>query len=207
MATRKATQTSSNGSDNGTRSVETRDRIIAAAMDAFSEKGFHATTTRDIAFRAGLSPAALYVHHDSKEELLYLIAKRGHEEALQVVREGIASADQPIEQLRNLMYDFALFHAHTHVRSRVTNYELAALSPEHLAEIQVMRRAMVDAFGELVNAGIATGDFEPPDRRMAVTGLISMCVDISRWFRNNGIPPEDVARAYAEMAVRCVGAH
>lgn len=192
-------------SPNGVGAPETRDRLLAAAIEAFSEKGFHGTTTRDISQRAGLSPAAVYVHHASKEELLYLIAKRGHEEALQVVRDGVASADKPLQRLRNLMYAFADYHARTHVRSRVTNYELAALSPEHLAEIQVMRRAIFEAFGELVDGGIASGDFAPPDRRMAVTGLISMCVDISRWFRDDGIPAAEVASAYSEMAVRCVG--
>ena len=41
---------------------------IDAAADAFADKGFHATTTRDIASRAGLSPAGVYVHFASKED-------------------------------------------------------------------------------------------------------------------------------------------
>lgn len=42
---------------------------MEAAADAFAAKGFHATTTRDIAGRAGLSPAGVYVHFASKEDL------------------------------------------------------------------------------------------------------------------------------------------
>ena len=41
-------------------------RILLAAATAFSERGFHATTTRDIAAQAGLSSAALYFYFPSK---------------------------------------------------------------------------------------------------------------------------------------------
>ena len=58
---------------------DARTRLLAAAVDAFADRGFHGTTTRDIAAAAGMSPAALYVHHRSKEELLYLIAVAGHQ--------------------------------------------------------------------------------------------------------------------------------
>ena len=49
-------------------------RILLAAATAFAERGFHATTTRDIAAQAGLSSAALYFYFRSKEEVLYQIA-------------------------------------------------------------------------------------------------------------------------------------
>ena len=48
-----------------------RDRLLTAAVAAFGAKGFHATSTRDIARAASLSPAAVYVHHQSKDCLLY----------------------------------------------------------------------------------------------------------------------------------------
>ena len=47
--------------------------------------------SRDIAARAGMSPAAVYVHHDTKESLLFTVSIDGHRSALQVVE----SADDP----------------------------------------------------------------------------------------------------------------
>jgi AcrR family transcriptional regulator len=41
------------------RAEATRARLVEAAIAAFAEKGFHGTTTRDIAAAAGMSPAAL----------------------------------------------------------------------------------------------------------------------------------------------------
>jgi hypothetical protein len=46
-------------------------RLLLAAVDSFWKSGFHASSTRDIAKRAKLSPAAVYVHFKSKEELLF----------------------------------------------------------------------------------------------------------------------------------------
>jgi AcrR family transcriptional regulator len=70
------------------RAETTRARLLEAAVTAFAEKGFHGTTTRDIAGAAGMSPAAVYVHHRSKEELLFLISREGHQQALDVVRDA-----------------------------------------------------------------------------------------------------------------------
>jgi TetR/AcrR family transcriptional regulator len=47
----------------------TRDRIIAAAIDLFSERSFDGATTRDIAARAGVTQPLLNYHFRSKEEL------------------------------------------------------------------------------------------------------------------------------------------
>jgi TetR/AcrR family transcriptional regulator len=47
----------------------TRDRIVAAATDLFSERSFDGATTRDIAARAGVTQPLLNYHFRSKEEL------------------------------------------------------------------------------------------------------------------------------------------
>ncbi|WGY02885.1 TetR/AcrR family transcriptional regulator [Nocardioides sp. QY071] len=184
------------------RGDETRARLLAAAVTTFSAKGFHGTTTRDIARAAGISPTAMYVHHSSKEELLYLISRRGHEEALAVVREALGKGKDPATRLRAVVHDFAMYHARSHVMSRVVNYELAALSQDHLVEILLLRRAITEELRALVDDGIATGAFDPPDRRLAVAAVISLGVDIARWYRDDGVPPGKVATAYAEMVLR-----
>ncbi len=63
-------------------------RLLTGAIDAFAERGFQATTTRDIASRAGMSPAALYVHYPSKERLLFEISLYGHHAALAILQSA-----------------------------------------------------------------------------------------------------------------------
>jgi AcrR family transcriptional regulator len=48
---------------------DTRSRLIDAASELFAERGFHATTARDIARRAGVNLAAGNYHYGSKKEL------------------------------------------------------------------------------------------------------------------------------------------
>ncbi|MDP3894910.1 TetR/AcrR family transcriptional regulator [Nocardioides sp.] len=188
------------------RADATRARLLEAAVAAFSERGFHGTTTRDIAAAAGMSPAALYVHHRSKEELLHLISRAGHERTLGMVREGIASSDDPAEQLRHVVHDFAAHHARDHTSARIVNYELAALSPDHLREITALRQQIDHEMRDLVERGVAAGRFDTPDPRMAAVALLSLGIDIARWFRDDGgWTPEDVASRYVEMALRIVG--
>ncbi len=79
--------------------------ILAAALAAFAEQGYDATRVRDIARRAGVSDAALYCHHKSKESValaLFQLHMRRYSEALQAavcdpavsVRERIHAAAQ-----------------------------------------------------------------------------------------------------------------
>ncbi len=51
------------------RAVPARDAIRAAAIQLFSEKGFAATSTREICQRARVTKPVLYYHFSSKEEL------------------------------------------------------------------------------------------------------------------------------------------
>lgn len=193
--------------DNGTRAERTRAQLIKAAVAAFSAWGFHGTSTRNITDAAGLSSAALYVHHGSKEELLYEIATAGHEQILAIVREAVAGSDDPAEQLRALVRAYVLFHVRQHTMARVINYELAALSPEHRAEIAGMRRAIDHVIHDVVRHGAAQGRFDTPDPRMTAIVLESMGIDIARWYSERGDwGPEEIADGYVEMAIRLVGA-
>jgi AcrR family transcriptional regulator len=189
------------------RAQTTRARLLQAAVTAFAEKGFHGTTTRDIAAAAGMSPAALYVHHKSKEELLYLISKSGHQDTLASIEAAIARSDGPLDALRQVVHDFSVEHARGRTRARVVNYELAALAPEHLAEIREIRRQIEDKMRALVQRGVDAGVFHVADPRMTAAALLSLGIDLARWYHDGTRwSPEDVGEKYAEIALRIVGA-
>lgn len=189
------------------RAEATRARLLEAAVTAFSEKGFHGTTTRDIAGAAGMSPAAVYVHHKSKEELLFLISREGHQSALDVIRTARATTTDPVAQLAAVARAFAEFHAHHHTVARILNYELAALSDEHRASIHELRTGIDQELRTLVRDGVAAGVFDAPDPALAATALASMGVDIARWYREDGEwTPTQIGDYYADLALRLVGA-
>ncbi len=185
----------------------TQARLLDAAVASFAVRGFHGTTTRDIAAAAGLSPAAVYVHHRSKEDLLHLISSRGHERTLRLVRDTVATADGPAERLAAFARAFAAHHARNHTTARVVNYELAALSEPHRAEVAAVRRAIEAEVRTLVEDGVRAGVFDVPDPRMTTLALLSLGIDVSRWYDDDGaLTPEEVGEHYAALALRMVGA-
>lgn len=190
-----------------TPGADARSRLLAAAVESFAAKGFHGTTTRDIAAGAQMSPAALYVHHRSKEELLHQISRAGHEQTLALVQVAVASARAPRDQLLAVVRAFVVYHAEDHTGARVVNYELAALSPEHLEEIASIRRRIESEMRGVVERGVADGVFETAHPRMTALALLSLGIDVARWYRDEGEwSPEQIADHYCELALRVVGA-
>ena len=185
---------------------DARARLGLAAVEAFASRGFHGTTTRDISTAAGMSPAALYVHHRSKEELLFELSRVGHQRVLDVIRAAVARSDDPVEQLGDLVEDFVRDHAVAHTGARVINYELSALSEEHLAEILAIRHEFDVVVREVIDRGVATGAFTTPDTRMTALAVLSLGIDVARWYRDGGRwTPDEVAVHYRLLALRMVG--
>ncbi len=189
------------------RAEATRARLLAAAAEAFAERGFHGTTTRDIAAAAGMSPAAVYVHYKSKEQLLHQLSKIGHQRIIEAIGDVDDPADSPAARLAAAMGAFARHHASAHTSVRVVNYELDALTEEHRAEIGTLRREITRRIRAIVDAGVADGSFDTPDPRMATIAVLSSGIDIGRWYHDGGeITPETIGDFYADLALRTVGA-
>jgi AcrR family transcriptional regulator len=185
---------------------DARARLLAAAIEAFAAKGFHGTTTRDIAAAAGMSPAALYVHHRSKEELLHLISREGHDRTLGLCEAAVAAGGTAVEQLDRLIEDFVRHHAVNHTSARIVNYEMAALTEEHQGEIAEQRRRIDRVVRDLLERGAAAGEFATSDPAMTASALLSLGIDVARWYREDrGWSPDDVAAHYVELARRMAG--
>ncbi|MFT4088831.1 MAG: TetR/AcrR family transcriptional regulator [Gordonia sp. (in: high G+C Gram-positive bacteria)] len=192
--------------DSTPKTAGAKERLLAAATEAFAERGFHGTTTRDIARAAGMSPAAVYVHYPSKEDLLYQLTHRGHLKTLQVIDDADDPAAPPAERLAAVMGAFAQHHAVDHTGARIVNYELAALSPEHAATITALRREITARLRTIVDAGLADGTFRTPDPRTCTAALLSMGIDIARWYRDGlSLTPDQIGAFYAQLGLRSVG--
>src|SRR5438270_12883784 len=80
--------------------VATREAIIEAAARVFRTKGYHAASVQDIADAVGILKGSLYHHFDSKEELLYLIAKEPRARLYKTVAEIVADDAPAGDKLR-----------------------------------------------------------------------------------------------------------
>jgi AcrR family transcriptional regulator len=181
-------------------------RLLVAAVEAFAERGYHATTTRDIAGRAGMSPAALYIHYKTKEELLHRISRIGHDKALDIVRTAAETEGTAAERLSDAVRSFVRWHAGQHTTARVVQYELEALGPDARAEIIALRRQVDAEVRGIIQDGVATGEFDVPDVPGTTVAVLSLCIDVARWFNVEGPrTPDEVGALYADLVRRMVG--
>lgn len=180
-------------------------RLMLAGVESFAQRGYHATTTRDIASGAGMSPAALYVHFPSKAALLFAISRSGHEQSLALVRRAVQHHSTPTDALRDLTERFVAWHARRHTVARVVQYELDALPDEEYAIVAELRRSIESLVRDVLTAGTRTGAFEVDDVRITARAVLSLGVDVARWY-NERTPhsPEELGRQYGELVLRMV---
>lgn len=185
----------------------TVERLLRSAAQAFASKGFHATTTRDIASGAGLSPAGVYVHFATKEELLFHISRSGHQAAVALVRAARASSDSPVDQLRALMSRFTEWHVDQYQLASVVQYEHQHLTPVHHAEVLALRKEIDAVVRSVLEAGVAAGVFTIDDVGDTALALLSVVVDVARWYSPTiRRTPAQIGATNAALALRLVGA-
>ncbi|MFD9890274.1 TetR/AcrR family transcriptional regulator [Amycolatopsis sp. NPDC059027] len=185
---------------------ETARRLMLAGVESFAQRGYHATTTRDIASAAGMSPAALYVHFPSKAALLFAISRSGHEQTLSVVQSVVAKVADPVERIRRIVEDFVAWHARRHTVARVVQYELHALPDEEFEVVADLRRKIERIVRDVITEGAGAGVFTVGDPRTAARAVLSLGVDVARWYTERSRKtPKALGEEYGELVLRMLG--
>ncbi|MBS1842783.1 MAG: TetR family transcriptional regulator [Actinobacteria bacterium] len=192
----------------GITNSDSSGRLLAAALQQFGEKGFHAATTRDISEGAEMSPAGVYVRYASKVELLFELTKISHEIALSQVRQALDDAPpRPAERVRLFVEAFARYHVEHPLLARVSQYELTALPAERFKEVNKIRRNVEKLLRAELEAGVASGDFEVPNVKGVSTAILSLCIDIARWSLSQSRDQNgDITNLYGDLALKMISA-
>jgi hypothetical protein len=110
-------------------------------------------------------------------------------------------------RLASAVHAFVRWHAEHHTTGRVVQYELGALAEDHYAEIVVLRRQSEDAIRTIIADGVAAGEFDVPEVPGTTLAVLSLCIDVARWFNPEGRrTPDEVGALYADLVLRMVGA-
>jgi AcrR family transcriptional regulator len=190
----------------GPEFAEVARRLLSSAVMCFARNGFHATTTRDITAGVGLSPGALYVHFSTKEDVLFAVVRVGHERALAALGDRGTGEVGATEQVADVVRRFVAWHARHHTVARICQYELAGLEPDHVERVQELRQQINEVFRRAVARGVDAGVFDVADVHRAARAIISLGVDLVRWYRLDGPDsPEALADEYAGLALRMLG--
>ncbi|TMW72138.1 TetR/AcrR family transcriptional regulator [Alteribacter natronophilus] len=80
-----------------------RDQIVKAAVELFNEKGYHKTTTREVAQKSGFSIGTLYEYIGSKEDILYLVCDSVYDMVVDKWAELMDENLNGLERLRQVI--------------------------------------------------------------------------------------------------------
>ena len=121
-------------------------RLLLAATEAFWRDGFHVSSTRDIAKRAQLSPAAVYVHFKAKEDLLFDVIRYVAEHLRDRLREAASKGGSPSELLTRLVHAYVAMPARMYKASLVANREFYSLTAPQRKQIVKIRDELEDIY-------------------------------------------------------------
>jgi TetR/AcrR family transcriptional regulator len=145
-----------------------RQHLLDAAEEVFGRKGFHETTLREIAERAGYSVGSVYSFFESKDDLFKQIFVRRGEEFMPAMEELLGDDERdPLEQLHDLVdFEIGFFRQHPHFGRLYLRYSSAVLQAADRDIDQVMRERYDEAMrlqASLLERGQASGAFRPGD--------------------------------------------
>lgn len=169
--------------------------IVDAAARIFAERGYHGTSTRDIADALGLRQASVYYYFTSKEAALESVCEHGVHgfvEAAEVIVASHASSREKLEAL------IAAHLAPIETRRdyvRVFINERRYLPSASRRRIGRASRRLEQLFQRVIEQGMREGEFRGGvDARVATLAILGMLNAVINW------RSEEVSRGAAGLA-------
>ena len=167
--------------------------LIAAAAKLFRQKGFDATSTRDIAAAVGMRSGSPFYHFKSKGDLLYAVMAEGMRSAikkqqvtLQNTHISLSNKDQPRQEIRRLLHVLILNHFEVLLNPEsdfipVMLYEWRSLTPLQQSTMATLQREYEAVWLPVLEALFASGQLKCPVKlaRLLIFGALNWSV---QWF-------------------------
>lgn len=139
---------------------DVRAQIVTAAKEHFSRYGYEKTTVSDLAKSIGFSKAYIYKFFESKQVIGELICSNCLIEMEAEIRQAVADAGRPPEQLRRMFKAIVTVTLRLFSEDRKL-YEIAtSASAERWQAAVAYERNMHQLLLEILEAGRQSGDFE-----------------------------------------------
>jgi len=179
-----------------TRQNSRRMALLDAAAHLFRARGFEGTSVRDIAAAAGLTPAAIYSHFASKDDLLLAVYAEGVGRIAARVDAAAARESNPRGRLA------AACEAHLETLldrgdyARVVIRVLPQDVPSRTAALVALRDGYEARFTRLLDALVPLSASERHYLRLLLMGAMNWA---QNWYRPDGDPPRVIARRFLDL--------
>lgn len=151
-------------------------QAIKSAAAVFAEKGFHGSSTRDIAERMGIKQGSLYYYFKSKEEALGEVCLFGIEDYVDHMTV-IAAGDQSFEtKLMATITSHLSSYRERNEALKVYNDERLYLPEEKRSNLKVLGSSYRQLLEEIFEEGVASGALRDSiDCHFAAQAVIGIC--------------------------------
>lgn len=175
------------------------------ASKLFAARGYHGTRMDDIADVAGLNKATVYHYFSSKALILYEIYFKAAEETLACLQ------DDPQWSAREAFYRCTrrvLLHISSHREQGAVYFQENPflsewLTPEQVAEIRKREDMVQERVQNIIERGIASGEFVECDSHVLALGYIGMVLGTYRWLKPTGRrSAEEIAVEFSTTLLR-----
>ena len=161
-----------------------KDVIISKAARLFREKGYSATSMRDLAEHVGVEAASLYNHIKSKAEILQEICFKTANQFMNHITELELSDQKSITKVESIL--------RFHINQKVNHYEEVYvmdrewkhLTDPYLSNMQSQRRSYRQRIAAIIEEGIRKGEIKNIDAPTAVLIMLHAVSGIESWHRS-----------------------
>jgi AcrR family transcriptional regulator len=183
-----------------------RAAIIDAAARLFIERGFLGTNIQDVAKALGVTRTAVYYYFKNKGAILDAITEDTTFAAKKLAAR--LSADRrrdPTQALKGLMEQQIGLILANPTRFLVSDRDAANLPPKKWAEVRAAWRGILESFTRVIERGVAQGQFDVANARVAAFAVIGMCNWTARWYKADGALGADAVIAMmTDLALKAV---
>ncbi|EZP75341.1 TetR family transcriptional regulator [Parageobacillus genomosp. 1] len=137
-----------------------RNQMIKGAISLFKQKGFHQTTTREIAKASGFSIGTLYEYIRKKEDILYLVCDRIYDEVRERMEKDIGTHHGTIESFKLAIARYFKVIDDLQDEVLVMYQEVKSLSKESLVYVLNKEIQMVGMFENILQTCVNNGVFQ-----------------------------------------------
>ncbi len=180
-----------------------KEQVIRKAAELFREKGYAASSMRDLAQKLGIEAASLYSHIKSKEEILQSLCFDMATEFRKSLDEVERQKGPASEKLRRGIVGHIQVMAKDLTASAVFMNEHRHMSQPFLREFLLLRINYINRFKDIIEEGINSGEFKDSiDKKLAVMTLFSSLNWMPQWYDpHSNIVPIDLGQKLADMLV------
>lgn len=165
---------------NGTK----KETIVEVAARLFHEKGFSATSMRDLAEKLGVEAASLYNHIQSKSELLQEICFKVANEFMTNIENTDSGYPTAIEKINALLRFHIQQMVYHYENVSVADREWKHLADPYLSNYQNQRRIYRKRFAGIIEDGIKSKEIKDIDAPTAVLIILHAVSGIESWHRS-----------------------